>query len=281
MKKLIPLGVVLVLILIMLVASWKRIGAGYVGIIVDMAGSQKGVQDLPITTGWTFVNPVTQKVYEWPTFVQTAKWTRSVNEGAPTNEEISFNSVEGLVISADISLSYDLDPLKVPAFYVKFRSDDLNQFTHGFLRNIARDAFNEIASRMKVDDIYGAKKTELIEKVKNLVNTQVEMFGVKIEQLGFIGELRLPEAVVNALNLKIAAIQQSAAAQNQIVQAQAEAQQKIARAQGEAQANSLLAKSISPQLIQWRQLDILDKHWDGKYPQYLGGNALLTIPGMK
>jgi len=52
-----------------------------------------------------------------------------------------------MVINGDISLSYQLTAEKVPAFYVKFRSDDLKAFTYGFLHNVARDAFNEIGQR--------------------------------------------------------------------------------------------------------------------------------------
>jgi hypothetical protein len=47
------------------------------------------------------------------------------------------------------------------SFYVKFRTDQMENFTHGFLRNIARDGFNEIGSKMKVDEVYGSGKAEL------------------------------------------------------------------------------------------------------------------------
>ena len=33
----------------------KRIGPGRVGIKVDLAGTQRGVEDLPIRTGWVFL----------------------------------------------------------------------------------------------------------------------------------------------------------------------------------------------------------------------------------
>ena len=47
------------------------------------------------------------------------------------------------------------------SFYVKFRTDQMENFTHGFLRNIACDGFNEIGSKMKVDEVYGSGKAEL------------------------------------------------------------------------------------------------------------------------
>jgi regulator of protease activity HflC (stomatin/prohibitin superfamily) len=132
-----------------------------VGIKVDLAGSQRGVEDLPIRTGWVFYNPAGSKVVEYPTYVQTAKWTHDLNEGRPINEEISFNTLQGLTVYGDISLSYHLDPAKVPAFYVKFRNDDIDQFTHGFLRNVARDSMNRVAANYTVEEIMGEKKPEM------------------------------------------------------------------------------------------------------------------------
>ena len=89
------------------------------------------------------------------------------------------------------------------SFYVKFRTDQMENFTHGFLRNIACDGFNEIGSKMKVDEVYGSGKAELIQKVWNYTNQRVTNFGVKIEQFGFIGGLRLPSKTVQVLNNKI------------------------------------------------------------------------------
>jgi hypothetical protein len=59
------------------------------------------VEDLPQVTGIVLYNPLSTKVFEFPTFVQTAVWTRSPHEGRPVNEEISYNSAEGMVFTAD------------------------------------------------------------------------------------------------------------------------------------------------------------------------------------
>ena len=63
-----------------------------------------------------FYIPATTQIFEYPTYVQTAVWTKDVNEGSRMNEEVSFSSKEGLVITADISLSYQLVADRVPAF---------------------------------------------------------------------------------------------------------------------------------------------------------------------
>jgi regulator of protease activity HflC (stomatin/prohibitin superfamily) len=268
-----------------------RIGPGNVGIKVDLAGSQRGVEDLPIRTGWVFYNPAGSKLVEYPTYVQTAKWTHDLNEGQPINEEISFNTLQGLTVYGDISLSYHLDPAKVPAFYVKFRSDDISQFTHGFLRNVARDSMNRVAANYTVEEIMGEKKPEMEQRSREELQSEVKDIGVVIEQFGFIGSPRPPESVVAAINAAQQAkyiaqqkqnelLQSQADAAKQVAAAEGQAKSQIAIAQGEAESNRLRAASISPQIIEWQKLAVTDRwisRWNGSMPQVQAGG---NIPGM-
>ncbi|TAJ78640.1 prohibitin family protein [bacterium] len=263
--------------------GYSVIGPGEVGIKVNYFGTQRGVEDFPLVTGMVLFNRFTTKVFHYPVYVQTAVWTQSPHEGRAINEEITFNSKEGLIIAGDFSLSYQLDSKKVPHFYVKFRSDNLDTFTHGFLRNVARDHFNEVGSQYAVDDIYGPKKEEFLKIIRERINKEVGDFGVHLEQFGFIGAPRLPQGVVDALNAKIKATQDAIRAENELRQAQAEAKKRVAAAEGEARSNEILTKSLTDTLIRWRTLEITQeaiRKWDGKRPMVEGSGAglLLQIP---
>ena len=146
-----------------------RIEAGFVGIEVNLAGSQRGASEIPVRTGRVFYSPVTTQVIEFPTYVQTVKWTRDVNEGRPLNEEMGFNSKEGMEIFADVSLSYAIEPSKVPDFYVKYRVNKLDVFTHGIMRDIVRNSLNEVAATYTVEDIYGEKKAQFLGRVEQQI----------------------------------------------------------------------------------------------------------------
>ncbi len=152
-------------ILLTSVVRVTRINAGYVGVEVNLAGSQRGAQDIPVRTGWVFYSPLKTQVIQFPTFVQTVKWTGDVNEGHPLNEELVFNSKEGQEVRADVSLSYAIDPVRVPEFYVKYRTDDLDRFTHGMLKDIVRNSLNEVASTYTLEDIYGENKARFLHEV--------------------------------------------------------------------------------------------------------------------
>jgi regulator of protease activity HflC (stomatin/prohibitin superfamily) len=172
-------------ILLLNVVRVTRINAGYVGVEVNLAGSQRGAQDIPVRTGWVFYSPLKTQVIEFPTFVQTVKWTSDINEGHPLNEELVFNSKEGQEVRTDVSLSYAIDAVRVPEFYVKYRTDDLERFTHGILKDIVRNSLNEVASTYTLEDIYGENKARFLCEARERIQAQVEPVGVGIPAVRF------------------------------------------------------------------------------------------------
>src|SRR5580698_9121931 len=65
-----------VMIFFTYIARVTRIGAGYVGVEILLSGSQRGPAEIPIKTGWVFYSPLRSQIIEFPTYVQTVKWTR-------------------------------------------------------------------------------------------------------------------------------------------------------------------------------------------------------------
>ncbi len=276
------------------VANVTRIDAGHVGIEINLAGSQRGASDIPIRTGWVFYSPLKSQIIQFPTYVQTVKWTRDLNEGRPVNEEMGFNSKEGMEIFANVSLSYAIDGQKVPAFYVKYRISNLDDFTHGILKDIVRNSLNEVASTYTVEDIYGEKKAEFLNKVQTMVQDKVTPVGVSVQQFGFIGAPRVPSVIANSITAKAQAIQEAERAKNELATTQAEAAKKIAEAEGEAKSQVLLAQgeadankirqsSLTPQLLELRRLEnqkaMIDR-WNGQLPSVEGstGAMMLQLP---
>src|SRR5947199_304689 len=99
-------GAVVVVVILFSIFSITRIGAGHVGVEINLAGSQRGPSEIPVRTGWVFYSPLKTQIIEFPTYVQTVKWTQNLEEGHPLNEELVFNSKEGQEVRADVSVSY-------------------------------------------------------------------------------------------------------------------------------------------------------------------------------
>jgi len=270
-----------------------RIGAGFVGIEINLAGSQRGASEIPIRTGWVFYSPLRSQIVEYPTFVQTVKWTADINEGHPVNEELVFNSKEGQEVRADVSLSYAIDATRIPDFYVKYRSDDLERFTHGILKDVVRNSLNEMASTYTLEDIYGENKARFLSETRQHVQAQLEPVGVQIQQFGFIGKPRFTAAIEQAITQKTQAITDAERARNQlavtqaevaktVAEAEGEARSAIERARGEAESNRLRQASITPQLLEWKRLEnqraFIDR-WNGELPRtVLGDKNGLMLP---
>ena len=298
--KLVAIGFALIIAIIIFfsyVASITRIGAGYVGVEIVLSGSQRGASEIPIRTGWVFYSPLRSQIIEFPTFVQTVKWTHDLNEGRAQNEEMSFNSKEGMEIYSDVSLSYAIEPQRVPDFYVKYRVSDLDTFTHGILRDIVRNSLNEVASTYSIEQIYGEQKAEFLGKVQALIQSKMDPVGVAIQQFGFIGAPRVPAVIAQAITNKAQAIQAAEQANNELAKTQAEAAKTVAaaegeakaavtRAQGEAEANRIRQASLTPQLLELRKIEnqkaLIDR-WNGALPTVQTGNGglLMELPKMQ
>src|ERR1700722_15586184 len=65
LRRLATLGVPVVLVILFFAGCATRIGPGRVGIKVDLAGSQRGVEDLPTRTGWVFYNFLSSTIVEY------------------------------------------------------------------------------------------------------------------------------------------------------------------------------------------------------------------------
>src|ERR1700686_732662 len=187
------------IILFSLLVRVTRIEAGHVGVEINLAGKQRGASEIPVRTGWVLYSPFSTQIIEFPTYVQTVKWTKDLSEGHPNNEEMGFNSKEGMEIFVDVSLSYAIDPSHVPDFYVKYRGSDLELSTHGVLPDIVRNSLNEVASTYNVEDIYGDHKADFLRKVQAMVDQKISPVGVGVQQFGFIGAPRVPAVIATAI----------------------------------------------------------------------------------
>jgi regulator of protease activity HflC (stomatin/prohibitin superfamily) len=287
------LGVlVLVCVGFLLNATLMRIDAGHVGIKVKLAGSARGVQDMPVVTGWVFYNPLTEQIVAFPISVQNVVWTSAAGEGRAIDESLTFSSQEGVNVSADIGVSFHIDPALAPHLYLRFRQPDVLVLAHGYMRNAVREAFNDIASRMAVQEIYGAGKGKLVSDVSVRLHDVLGKDGFVIDQLTINGALRLPENVAQAINRAMEATQNAIQAENRVRQVRAEAEQNVAqahggaeaarqRAEGEADAvliraradaksNEIIRLSTTGMVLQYRAIE----RWDGKLPMMQSGDKL-------
>lgn len=280
-------GIVVLIGGILLAASLTTIHPGHVGVSVKKC-SGGGVSSNPIPTGYYWRSLFCEDVVEYPTSVQTLVLSKSPHEGMSVDESITVTSSEGLPVSLDVSVSFTLDPAKVPAIYTKYRND-IHVIAHNFVRQTIREGLQSIFAQFTAEQLYSTKREESRLEVQSFLTQHLGAEGFVIQQFT-VNETRVPDAVVQAINAKVAMIQESQKAEAQVRKTEAEAKQRVAQAQGEAEAkkltadaeayfNKTVAASITPEYVQYRALE----KWNGELPQMMGTGAVpfVNVGGLK
>ena len=288
---------VLMAVFAIAITACTPVPAGNVGLLVDTLGSDKGsIKVLPIGRYWVGMY---EELYIFPTFKQTVTWqTEGTNtKGESVNESISFQADGGMKINADFGVTFTVAPDKVEHLFLTYRRG-INEIADTYLRNYVRDALVTTASSMPVEALYGSGKAKLIDDVTEMVRSKVSAEGILIEDIYVIGDMRLPAAVIEAINSKSTATQAAMRAENELRTSEAEAKKNVAAARGraeallveaeaQAKANQLMSQSLTPQLVELEQIkretevqkQWIEK-WNGTTPQTVTGEgkALVTLP---
>lgn len=266
--------------LLLSACSYQPVPSGNVGVKVNLLGTDKGVSETVLPPGRYFPT-WNEEIYLFPTFTQNYTW-----KGA---ESINFQTVEGMVVSADVGISYYIKPEKVSLVFQKYRKG-IDEITDIYLRNMVKDALVAASSDRPIETVYGKGKADLIAEVQRIVSAQVVDFGIVVEKVYWVSDVRLPDTVVKSLNAKIEATQIALQRENEVKTAEAQAAIEIAKAKGEAEslrlrseaeANAIRVKAqaleSNPKLV---DLNAVEK-WDGKLPVNMYGGGPVPFINVK
>lgn len=265
---------------VILFSSCERVQPGYMGVKVKTLGDNKGVAPEPLDVGryWLGFN---YELYTYPTYVNIYPFTQSPSEGSEVDEAIYFQSIEGITCNVDIAISAHADPANVVTLFTTYRKDMI-PIIKEILRQDVSNYFIDYSSKLRVDEIYSTKKMDIINYAKDNLRKKCESIGLIIDDISYKSDIRFPVQVQEAIVSKIEAIQLATQKQNEIVQAEADARKKVATANGnaeallveakaQAEANMLLARSITPTLVNYE----MSKRWNGVSPIYSGSGSVL------
>jgi regulator of protease activity HflC (stomatin/prohibitin superfamily) len=262
-----------------------KVPAGYRGVMVNLYGESKGVSEQTVGVGRYYLG-WNKELYLFPTFLQNYSWT-----GA---QAITMQTSEGLTITTNVGITYQIAPDNVAKVFTRYRLG-IDEITNTFLHNMVRDAMNETASTMTVDQIYSTRKEEFIKHVNDMVRTDAAKNGIDVDKIYLIGSFDLPPSVMGAINAKIQASQNAvkveneiatsraeaqktvveakAAAERRVIEAEANAKQITLNAESQAKANKILAESLTPEFVQYQAI----LKWDGQLPQTNASNVIPFI----
>jgi len=167
-----------------------RVEAGTVGLKIYTLGSDKGDIDL-LGLGYHWIG-WNEELVIFPTNIQNYEWTADKGRMSENNEEIEFQSSEGLRVTADISISFQFERDKVPSIYKKYRKG-VEELIDIEIKNETQKWMTRFAGARTAEELYGKGKTKLIKDVKGKISEKYEKEGIIIKRLAWIGAIRLPQ----------------------------------------------------------------------------------------
>lgn len=250
-------------------SSCERIDAGHEGILVNLYGSDRGVDDVNLVTGWVFYNPLTKDVFEYPTFVQTIDY-----------EPFTINAKDGSEFTVDPNVNLKIIDGQSPYVFKKYRKS-VKEIIEGPILKHVKDACRIEINKFTTDEIVSNR--EAVENaIEERLSTSLKTEGFELDPgNGFTSGLIYPQSIVAAVDAKNKAVQDGQRAENELRVAEAEARKLVVAAEAEAEANRLRQQALTPQVLQQMWIE----KWDGHLPTVSGGGAnggmIVDLSGLK
>ena len=286
-------ALIAVVLLVITFSAWRSIRPGYVGIVFDKANHN--VTTGALDPGWAFINPFTQAIQEYPVTIQTYQMVQNADEGQRTGDDsIKIQSDEGQQINLDVVIQYQVEKDKASQLYVDWGGAPIEQVEDGVVRQYTRSQVPVVAAKYGWEEITSTKRGAIVNEITAVLKEEFDKRHLNLVSFG-VREVHLPDSLQQALNQKIQAQQAAEQQKYLLAQAEVKAQQDVTQATGEAngvkakaegdaqailtkakaqaEANDLLAKSLTPPLIQYEGL----QRWDGRLPLFTGGGGTPLI----
>lgn len=256
------------------------IDSGEVGVQVNSGK----VVDTPVTEGFNFsINPMADlEIYN-----VKAKQLEMSGENEKDTEEIINDAAvtiltkDNLSVPVDITVLYKLKDECAPHIRKEFGADII--WDNKVIVPVARDVVRAVIG--KDADVYSLNQNrekyaaDIAVEFAEKANTAIKKQCVSVEMVS-IRDIKIPKQLMDSIMAKNQMEEQSRTAELQVKRAEAEAKIEIAKKEGTAKAQLALAKSITPELIRWKELEIQEEaiaKWDGKLPTTNMGNAVPFI----
>jgi len=238
--KRILVAVGVVLFLIFGVFSCKIADSAEVALVVDQIGTNKGVPNIEMASGFIWYFPPTQDVFMYPTSVQHKVWSASLDEDSPTDEHIDVTSADGATFGLDVSINLQLQRARASELFIKYRVG-MEDLINTRVRTIVRKELLDNAVSFASDSLLQHRNVYEANVTKTLT-TSLEKEGFTLNNIAVL-KMALPASYKAAIERKIAVLQETATIISQTKQAEQTALKKVALAKGNYEAAQYDAKT--------------------------------------
>lgn len=260
-------------LLICLFSLLTKIPANNVGIVYSPFG---GTKSETLSEGFKIKNPL-DKVYKISTETQTT-----------TVENLTTQTKDAQFVTSILDVKYKVNASNAYLVFKQYRT--LDKMSADLIMPTAQRVLELITTKYNVIDILGEKRAEVYTELNTKLAEELAIYGVDFVSISIIdmdaGE-KLENAITdeavakkavetaaqNLLKAETEAKQKSVQAKAEQEAAKIEAETKLIEAEAEKKANELLNESLSNDILRKQWIE----RWNGKLPQYYGGDANLMI----
>jgi regulator of protease activity HflC (stomatin/prohibitin superfamily) len=251
-RAVLPLIGVLVIVLGVLLASFRIVPGGHVGVQILFGR----IIDQPLTEGLSLINPFKQVQYM---SVRTLELF----------EHADVPSKEGLTVGLEVSALYHLDGAAAPGVYRTLGEGYARVFILPQLRSVIRGA----TVNHEAKDLYTSGREVIAQQIQDELSKTLAQRGIVLEKV-LLRKIVLPKMVEDAINSKLAAEQDAERMRFVLQKERQEAERKRVEATGIADFQRTVSQGISEPLLKWKAIEVA--HELSKSP-----NAKLIVLGDK
>ena len=254
-KKLVVIGIIVVLILIVLANCFTVVEAGHTGVVVTLGKVNTAV----LQEGVHFKIPFVQDIIKID------------NRIVKLEVETEAFSSDLQTVTTMLAINYRVDTAKSYSIYKNIGADYEAVLVVPAVNEVLKATTSQYTAEQSVTN------RELIsDGLVNGLNEKLNEIGLYITDVNIIN-FDFSEAYINAIEEKQVAAQQLLKAetekQTKITNAEAEAEAIRIKAQAEADANKLISESLTNTVIEYLKIE----KWNGVLPKVTGSSALIDI----
>ena len=191
--------------------------------------------------GTVLINPIITKVVKVP--------TRTVNL------EVALNlpSKEGLNVFSEISILYNIENGKAAEIIQDVGVD----YENVLILSVFRSAAADICAQFLAKDMHSGNRSIIEEQIKDRMEEILVERGFEIEAV-LMKSINLPRGLYLAIEDKLEAEQDAQRMEFVLQKERQEAERRKIEAAGIRDAQMILGEGLTPWVIQWRSLDVLN-----------------------
>ncbi|WP_028552698.1 prohibitin family protein [Paenibacillus sp. UNC451MF] len=199
-------------------------------------------------------------------FVQTIIQVNTQVTKAETDTSASSKDLQP--VSTHVAVNYSVN--KSAAF--NLMNNIGGAFDTVIISPAIQEIVKEVTAKYPAEDLI-AKRDVVAGEISDHLTKRLAKYDLIVNDINIVN-FKFSDAFNQSIEAKQVAQQQALKAENDLKRIEIEAKQKIAQAQAEAESLKLKKQEITPDLVQFKQIEVQEKaleKWDGHLPSVTGG----------